>query len=602
MRKIVVCLLILALVACSNKKAPPSVDDEVPESASYEAVPPVTAETQEFQRGTDQEKYRDTIYIPYNDMGNNIFIRYFLKGVQASSERPDYSAQNLLDRSWRSWATGADGNGIGESISLTWLPYYPFEKTVAGFVLKNGHGNLDHYTKYNRIKSFKIYADEEYAGTIPIKDSINFEQYIFEEPIACTELRFVIDDVYPGTEFDYTCIAEIALLNKWINDTKFYENILIWIGTSDFYSTQYDDNRQQMVSVPDTDKLLLLDYLPFDISFNSYYDYDTEQRLPRKTKVALLDGDSSLRLSGHAGDNLPRLDGATAMYPLYSSFVRAVYPKKTLPELEWDAEYATLPALHEWGYFPNEQLIYNEFWTNGWNPPPMEYKSIVQCNKTSEAFQRLIDEETDIIFCYEPSTAEKNAAAEKGKRFNLTPIAHDAFVFIVNEKNNLNTITQRQIRDIYSGRVTNWKNISGVDEPVIAYQRPENSGSQTILQSIMKKDQLMEPILGSEAIAEGMHYMLKKVSADYYNYNSAIGYTFLFYLTQMAGDSGVKVLALDGVAPTRQTIQNKKYPFTQTVYAITTGNESENTKKFIEWILSSQGQELVVKTGYTPVK
>ena len=96
--------------------------------------------------------------------------------------------------------------------------------------------------------------------------------------------------------------------------------------------------------------------------------------------------------------------------------------------------------------------------------------------------------------------------------------------------------------------------------------------------------------------------MIRKITSDYYNYNSAIGYTFLFYLTRMVSNWGIKVLAVDGVAPTRQTIQNKQYPFTQTVYAITTGNESENTKKFIAWILSAQGQELVVKTGYTPVK
>jgi phosphate transport system substrate-binding protein len=96
--------------------------------------------------------------------------------------------------------------------------------------------------------------------------------------------------------------------------------------------------------------------------------------------------------------------------------------------------------------------------------------------------------------------------------------------------------------------------------------------------------------------------MIRAISSDYYNYNIAIGYTFLFYLTKMIGNSGTKVLALDGIAPTSQTIQNKTYPFVQTVYAITTGNESENTRKFIEWILSAQGQELVDKTGYTPVK
>jgi phosphate transport system substrate-binding protein len=609
MRKIIVCLLIILLAACSTKKAPPDTESEILDETNVNA-----AEVQELQKKSSENRDvmpRDTErYILYNGIRqygrDDIFIRYYLRGVEASSERPDeqgeYAAQNLTDHTWRSWATGPDDNGIGEYFSFSFSLRYDsiVNVPVAGFVLKNGHGNLDHYTQYSRVKSFKIYADGEYAGIIPIKDSINFEQYIFEEPIACVELRFVIDDVYTGTEFDYTCIAEIALINQRVNDIEFYENILIWIGTGEAYPTQYENDRQEMVSVPDTEKLLLLDYLPFDIS---YYllDWTKTEKSTIKTKIALLNGDSSLRLK----DNLPRLDGATAMYPLYSSFVHAVYPEVSVPFDFPDVHYyehLNLMGLHEWGYFPNERLILNRFWSGEGHLPILKYKSIAQCNTTSQAFQRLIDGETDIIFCYEPSTAEKNAAAKKGKRFNLTPIAYDAFVFIVNEKNNLNTITRRQIRDIYSGRVTNWKDISGADEPVIAYQRPENSGSQTILQSIMKEDKLMRPILGSETIVHGMSHMLNKISSDYYNYHSAIGYTFLFYLTQMAGDSGLKALSVDGIAPTRQTIQTKKYPFVQTVYAITTGNESENTKKFIAWILSAQGQELVAKTGYTPVK
>jgi phosphate transport system substrate-binding protein len=327
--------------------------------------------------------------------------------------------------------------------------------------------------------------------------------------------------------------------------------------------------------------------------------------LPRKTKIAQLNGNSTLKLS----DNLPRLDGATAMYPLYSSLVHAVYPEIIIPEVDiekfhdgYKPDYIIRPIIGEWGYFPNEQLIWEQFWSQEGIPSPVEYKSIVQCNTTSQAFQRLIDGETDIIFCYEPSEAEKSTATEKGKRFSLTPIAYDAFVFIVNGKNNFSNITQWQIRDVYSGRVKNWNSISGIDEPLIAYQRPANSGSQTILQSIMKDDQLMKPILDGEFIPFGMGGMVRAIASDYYNYNSAIGYTFLFYLTHMADDSGVKVLAVDGVTPTRQTIQNKTYPFVQTVYAITTGNESENTKIFVDWILSIQGQELVAKTGYTPVK
>ena len=117
----------------------------------------------------------------------------------------------------------------------------------------------------------------------------------------------------------------------------------------------------------------------------------------------------------------------------------------------------------------------------------------------------------------------------------------------------------------------------------------------------MREDRLMRPILDGYYIS-GMGGMILRVTSDFYNYNSAIGYTFLFYLTQMAGSGGVKALAVDGFAPTRQNIHNNAYPFVQTVYAVTTGNESENTRKFIEWILGAQGQELVAKTGYTPVR
>jgi phosphate transport system substrate-binding protein len=250
------------------------------------------------------------------------------------------------------------------------------------------------------------------------------------------------------------------------------------------------------------------------------------------------------------------------------------------------------------GLFSQRSPFIAKFGYDSYRP---KFESIVQCNTTSKAYRRLIDGETDIIFCYEPSEAEVKAAAAKGKRFNLTPICKDAFVFMVNSKNSINNITLRQIRDIYSGRVNNWKSICGVDEQVIAYQRAENSGSQTTLQAIMKGARLMPPILDSEYVSMGMEGMIRTVASDYYNYNSAIGYTFLFYLTAMAGGSGVKVLSIDGVAPNQQTIRNNSYPFTQTVYAVTTGNESENTKKLIAWILSAQGRQLIEKTGYTPL-
>ena len=523
--------------------------------------------------------------------------------VLASSELRDsqgsYPADNLIDKTWHSWAEAAPGNGVGESFTI--FPHYSSDiyssyeysyssdsfregsdaggkEIVAGFILKNGYGDLNHYSKNNRVKSFRIFIDGKYSETIAIKDSPGFEQYAFKTPVESNRVRFVIDSVYPGTAYNDTCVAEAALITSIRNEDDFYRNVLremgLWDGDGDsiFWNNPRGDN------IPDIDKLMLVDYMPFDTP-----DY--------KTKIARLNGQASLKLS----ENLPRLDGATAAYPLYSAFVYAVYPEKPVVQ---KTDYQS-DGYAEWGYFPSHETWWKRFeFITG----KSRFESIVQCSKTDGAYRRLIDGEADIIFCYEPSRQEIAAAAAKGKNFNLTPIGKDAFVFIVNNKNISDNITQQQIRDIYSGRLDNWKSITGVDDIIIPFQREENSGSQTIMQAVMQGDRLAKPILGYEYISGGMFASIRIVASDYYNYNSAIGYTFLFYLTQMAGAEGVKALSIDGVKPDKRSIQNNTYPFSQTVYAVTTGNESENTKRFIEWILSPQGQELVEKTGYVPVK
>jgi len=516
--------------------------------------------------------------------------------IQASSELNNssgwYPADNLFDTTWRSWAEGSKGNGVGEYIRMR-LREDRSPNNVCGFAIKNGYGNIDYFIKNNRVKSFKIYLDGTYTETIVIKDSPGFEQYYFKKPGYYDDIRFVIDDVYPGTMYNDTCIAEIAFLEENYDEKTFYENVLLWFGPYDWGDTEYDANPRQIASVADADKLMLFDYLPFNLTGNfKQYKYINGDWVERKSKIALLKEPSTLKLT----DNLPRIDGATAMYPLYSSFVHAVYPEKQPVEMKDRGSHI---SIFHWEYYPNARLW--DSW-EALDGKEMNFRSIVQCNTTSEAYQRLIDGETDIIFCYAPSDEEIKAARAKGKNFYLTPICNDAFVFIVNEKNIVTNITQNQIRDIYSGRVRNWKTISGVDEPIIAYQRSENSGSQTILQSIMKGDTIMRPILEGESVSGHMFTHLRMVASNFYNYNCAIGYTFLYYMNQMAGNVGIKAVSIDGVTPNRQNIQNNSYPLTQTVYAITTGNESENTKKFISWILSPQGQELVEKTGYIPLR
>jgi phosphate transport system substrate-binding protein len=504
-----------------------------------------------------------------------IIVRY--ETVTASSELTDsqgsYPASNLRDYTYQTWAEGARGNGTGESFTLTLYD----EEQIAGFALKNGYGDLNYFTKNNRVKSFKIYIDGSYIETIPIKDSIHFEQYALKNPVEGKKIQFVIDSVYQGTVYNDTCVAEIAILTTLLNDEDFYTNILRSLGPLEDIPTKWRTNPEKMESVSDPDRRILLEYMPFD--------YDSDY----KTKIALLDKPSSLRLTS----DLPRLDGATAAYPLYSAFVHAVYPE-VKPEDK-----------QRWPYLPNFEIVALLFeGIRRIEEEDFSRLSLVQCGKTAEAYQRLINGETDIIFCYEPSPAEIEAASAKGITLNLTPIAKDAFVFIVNGRNTMNNITRDQVRDIYSGRVRNWKTINGNDDVIIPYQRQENSGSQTIFQAIMGGEEPLKPILDGEFVPTGMFGMMRMVASDYYNYNSAIGYTFLFYLNHMTGNTGntsVKTLSIDGITPSRETIRSGVYPFAQTVYAVTAGNESENTKKFISWITSAQGQELVEKTGYIPV-
>jgi phosphate transport system substrate-binding protein len=285
------------------------------------------------------------------------------------------------------------------------------------------------------------------------------------------------------------------------------------------------------------------------------------------TKIVILEGESTLKFI----DNLPYLDGATALYPVYSAFANAVYPR------------------------PDDIDFY---YLNRFDRSGARIRGKVACSTTPFAYKNLINDDVDIIFCFAPSDEQTIMANTRGVTFYLTDIGKDAFVFFVNVDNPISNLTSSQIRDIYSGRITNWKQLDGNDCEIIPYQREKNSGSQTILESIMAGDTIVDPV--KENIVQGMRGMIEQV-ASYNNSEKSIGYSFLFYSAEMVRNNKIKLLSIDGVFPTKNTIKSGEYPFTKIFYAITTGSESDNANKFIEWILSEQGQYLIEQTGYIPI-
>ncbi len=274
-----------------------------------------------------------------------------------------------------------------------------------------------------------------------------------------------------------------------------------------------------------------------------------------ESKLSVLDEAATLELK----DNLPRIDGATALYPLYASFVQAVYPEKE--------------------YIP--------------------YDSEVMVNTTPVAYDNLYSGEVDMIFAAGPSDAQIKVAKSKGLELKLTPIGREAFVFFVNQKNPVENLELQQIQQIYAGNIKNWEEVGGNNEAIRAFQRPVDSGSQTALERLMGDVPIMDA--PEENVPEGMGGIISEVS-KYRNYKNAIGYTFRYYSTEMVGNDEIKLLAINGVEPTKETIRTDEYPIASEFYVITAGTDNPNVEKFIDWILSPQGQELVEKVGYVPVK
>jgi phosphate transport system substrate-binding protein len=257
-------------------------------------------------------------------------------------------------------------------------------------------------------------------------------------------------------------------------------------------------------------------------------------------------------------NEMPVLDGAEAAFPVYSAFANAVYE-----DIEGVAS---------------------------------EGKEIVTFTNTIYAYERLLSGDVDIYFGAEPSKEQQEMAQKAGKELVMTPIGKEAFVFFVNPNNKVDSLKVAEIKDIYSGKIKNWSKLGGKDEKIIAFQRPQNSGSQTLLEKIMGETPIMKPL--KEDVPEGMGGIIEQV-ADYRNYNNSIGFSFRFFATGMNPNPDIKLLAIEGIEPTPENIASNKYPFTANLYAITLKDNPKPTiDPFLEWMQGPQGQEIIEKIGY----
>ena len=305
---------------------------------------------------------------------------------------------------------------------------------------------------------------------------------------------------------------------------------------------------------------------------------DIERRLSLTDYEPFREGTLAASLEGRAGlrltSDLPRLDGATALYPLYAAFARAVYP-------------------------PGEYPVH------AWTGPDLDEGPTVACGSTREAFSRLLEGEADLVFLAGLAEEQLETAARRNIKLRLVPIGREAFVFFVNRQNGVTNLTLEQIRGIYSGRVTDWLEVGGKPGKIRAYQRKPGSGSQSALVRAMAGEPLQPP---KEREVFGFMSGIHKAVADYRNYKGALGFSFRYYLTTMRSAKEIRILSIDGVAPTFESLNDGSYPLGEAFYAVTVDRgpaeptlRELNARRLVDWIVSPEGQRLVELTGYVPI-
>ena len=222
----------------------------------------------------------------------------------------------------------------------------------------------------------------------------------------------------------------------------------------------------------------------------------------------------------------------------------------------------------------------------------------VEHSKTHNAYVNLINGETDLILVTYPSEDEQKLANDNNVELEIVPIVKEAFVFFVNKENPVENLTLSQIQDIYSGKIKNWQDVGGENEPIIEYQRPENSGSQSgMLELVMNGIKMMDPT--TETVASGMADVIDVIS-DYNNGKNAIGYSYYYYATTMYSSNTIKLLSVNGTKPTYENIQTGLYDIQTAYYAVIRKDEPENgdVRKLLNAMISERGQNVAKEAGY----
>ena len=301
------------------------------------------------------------------------------------------------------------------------------------------------------------------------------------------------------------------------------------------------------------------------------------------------------------GEAITLLDDARTRLPWYP----------TQAAIDWGFD-ETMPIVDgSTSTYPYTRAVYGALFWNYDNHPRFPESH----SKSHESYERLINGEVDALFAATLPSEELKAQAEAaGVELEYIPIAYDAMVFFTNAENSVTGLTQRQIQDIYVyGKYTNWNQIGGPDAELLPYRRNTDSGSHALMeQYFLEGGKLslspdVHNVLTSYAMSSALTDVAGAMTTDPLAY--AMGYSVYYYYVNsywLLGDAGggeLKLLAVDGVLLSDETIADGSYPLAGYNYLVLRAGEPEDApaRRLAEFMVSEAGQNCVGSAGFGPL-
>ena len=186
--------------------------------------------------------------------------------------------------------------------------------------------------------------------------------------------------------------------------------------------------------------------------------------------------------------------------------------------------------------------------------------------------------------------AEMGAASAKGVNMKPTIVAYDGIAVIVNSANSIKSLTKKQVEQIFTGEVTDWSGVGGSGGKISIYTRNTSSGTYSDFKELAMKKR--DYAGGSQKMAGN-----EQIAAEVGKNPNGVGYVGLAYTK--AG--GVKVMPIDGVLPSVQSVHAKTYPYARPTFYYTNGEPTGLAKQFLDFTISGAGQKIVQQVGFVPI-